>query len=294
MKNIIISSNGLVFYVQNANDDMFNFVFKSMKYFYDATIPNASDKIVQDYIKYKNSKNDNSLTANTNNDVEKSLQFFANGLPDYIKNDPVILQKAKDIFLKKYNRLNDFYEKIRKIDLRCSFCGVSLYGFLNQFENGCSCCWVEFLDYITEFLSEIDTKNTFGLDGFEESNQLEQEDPNVPAIIMTEGQSLPPNGANMVDLLKTLGIDVNKFKNKQLKDIENKEKEIETYVENFISYYNNNDKDFLKKELEYFEEQLKEALNNNSFDMVKIFKKRIECITEKITEEENSNGETKE
>jgi hypothetical protein len=273
---------------------MFNFVFKSMKYFYDATIPNASDKIVQDYIKYKNSKNDNSLTANTNNDVEKSLQFFANGLPDYIKNDPVILQKAKDIFLKKYNRLNDFYEKIRKIDLRCSFCGVSLYGFLNQFENGCSCCWVEFLDYITEFLSEIDTKNTFGLDGFEESNQLEQEDPNVPAIIMTEGQSLPPNGANMVDLLKTLGIDVNKFKNKQLKDIENKEKEIETYVENFISYYNNNDKDFLKKELEYFEEQLKEALNNNSFDMVKIFKKRIECITEKITEEENSNGETKE
>lgn len=294
MKNIIISSNGLIFYVQNVNDDMLNFVFKSMKYFYDATIPNVSEKILQDYIKYKNSANNNSLTVNPNDVMEKSLQIFVNGLPDDVKNDPVIFQKVKDRYLDKYHKLNDFFEKIKKIDVRCSFCGVSLYGFLNQFENGCSCCWAEFLDYIIEFLSEIDTKNTFGLDDFEETNQSESDNSNAPAIIMTEGQSLPSvNSASMVDLLKALGIDVNKLKNKQLQDLINKEKEIEAYVENFITNYDN-DKEFLKKELEYFEEQLKEALNNNSFDMVKIFKKRIEYINQKITEKENPNGETQE
>lgn len=259
--SFVVYSNGMMYKIY-IDEEIRNFILGSPEFMYDSKIGDIPAYI---YDKIMENQEENELLEKTN--TEKFKEFL-----------PI---KSDDHFdvQKEINKLIDETSNIEGMK-RCRKCKSNFIEFFLA-SKGCRCafCWVEFKEEVLDFYEKM-----YFIDDMFKSPIQQQNTPIMPptnVIINSTEQEF-----NDITKKYQTGMDFKSFKKVLDSKINNslsKEKEID--IKNKIDFikFKNNDKEYLKSEIERLKSQRDDLLDKNKYKAASIINDRIKAIEKKIS-----------
>lgn len=262
---IMIYSMGNVYSIENIDYNTLFYVLNSYYFMYDSMIPDVAERIFEGGMQL--------------GEYEKDLIN-----KEFIDKENIVSNNVNEIEMNVPFQID--------IQRRCPNCNIRFIDFFLQRKTGCTVCWIEFGDEISEFIKNIQN----GLDYFSQrrmkkQNPFQNSSPQKKSLptqkqIITGGIMSMPEGGHG-EFSRSESAQMHKIIKEKEQDFRERSKQLEDSIKSGFCKFVTKDKEYMDDQIKKNEERITKLIDSGKYTAAKILKNKVNNLKKNIKNEKN-------